>query len=81
MTYTWTREQQQAQTWWRLPLEPGTASIRAVVLAPKPIVHLDTDLSNNAWYARSDRLAPWRWTERSITWHSRILQWLSRVAG
>ena len=81
VTYTWTREQQQAQTWWRLPLEPGTASIRAVVLAPKPIVHLDTDLSNNAWYARSDRLAPWRWTERSITWHSRILQWLSRVAG
>ena len=81
VTYTWTREQQQARTWWRLPLEPGTASIRAVVLAPKPIVHLDTDLSNNAWYARSDRLAPWRWTERSITWHSRILQWLSRVAG
>ena len=81
VTYTWTREQQEAQTWWRLPLEPGTASIRAVVLAPKPIVHLDTDLSNNAWYARSDRLAPWRWTERSITWHSRILQWLSRVAG
>ncbi len=81
VSFTWTREQQLAQTWWRLPLVPGKAKIRSVVLDPKPIVHLDTDLSNNAWYARADRLAPWRWAERSITWHSRILQWLSRVAG
>lgn len=81
LDFLWTREMQANSSWWRLPIEPGKRRIHSVVIDPMRDYHIDSDLSNNRWYASSDRLAPWRWTERSITWHSRIIQWLSRVAG
>ncbi|HIG87037.1 MAG TPA: M1 family peptidase [Planctomycetes bacterium] len=81
LKFEWTREMQAESAWWRLPLEPGERTIHSVIIDPERKYHIDMDLSNNRWYAKKDRLAPWRWTERSITWHSRILQWLSRIAG
>lgn len=81
LKFEWTREMQAESAWWRLPLEPGERTIHSVIIDPERKYHIDKDLSNNRWYAKKDRLAPWRWTERSITWHSRILQWLSRIAG
>ena len=81
LEFEWTREMQGQSAWWRLPIEPGKRRIHSVVIDPERKYHIDEDLSNDRWFAKRDRLAPWRWTERSVTWHSRILQWLSRIAG
>ncbi len=80
-TFTWTREEQEQTTWWRLPLEPGSEEIERVLLDPRRIYFLDTDMSDNQWYARRDRVVPARWAERAWTQYMHLLHWYSSLGG
>ena len=79
--FEWSREDQDGQKWFRLPLEPDVRRIAGVELDPEHVYYLDRDLSNNQWWLKSDTRAPLRWLERSTTWSAGLLQWFSRIGG
>lgn len=81
LDFEWTREQQMARNWWRLPIPPGQAKITSVIIDPERLWFLDTDMSDNQWFGESDGLAGWRWGERAMTRSSTLLQWLMAVGG
>lgn len=79
--FTWTRELQDGAMWWRLPIEPGTAEIEAVVLDPKRAYYLDSNMSDNQWFRKHDSHRSARWGERAFTQHSHLLHFFSTLGG
>ncbi len=77
---TWTREQQAASRWLRLRRE-GRGKVVAVAVDPELRWYVDTDMSNNRWFAKPDRVAPWRWSERVLSRIAHTLHWQSRIGG
>lgn len=76
----WTREEQLAENWKRLEHE-GDQKLVAVVLDPLRAYYLDRDLSNDAWFAEKDALAPWRWGERALAQYQHWLVFLQGLGG
>ncbi|MEZ6016036.1 MAG: M1 family metallopeptidase [Planctomycetota bacterium] len=79
--FVWTREEQALRTWWRLPISPGAPKISAVVIDPDRGWYLDTDMRNNQWFAKPDRLAPLRYGERALAGATHTLQWFMSIGG
>jgi hypothetical protein len=52
-----------------------------VVASSRSTNYVDADLSNNRWYERSDRLAPWRWGERALAQYQRYFHWIGGLGG
>lgn len=81
--YLWTVEEQRRATWWK-PLGPGATSdskIIAAVIDPERVYFLDTDMSNNQWYARTDATPPLRWSERVLAQYTQMLHWFGGLGG
>jgi hypothetical protein len=79
--FEWTREAQEATTWWRLPLEPGPKKIDRVLIDPGRRYYLDGNMADNQWYAGKDLVAPLRWSERVFTQYAHLLHWYSSLGG
>jgi hypothetical protein len=79
--FQWTREQQADAMWWRLPIEPGTVEIDAVLLDPKRVYYLDEDMRNNQWFRSHKSHRPLRWFERTYTQYSHLLHFFSTLGG
>lgn len=80
---TWDRPEQARQAWWR-PLagrEPRATKLKSVVIDPSQRYWLDTNLTNNAWYAATDRSTAWRWSERVWAQFAHSLHWLGGLGG
>jgi hypothetical protein len=80
---TWAREEQERQAWWK-PLAgraPDSRRLQSVVIDPSQRYWLDTDLSNNAWYAQKDARTPLRWSERVWSQFMQSLHWFGGVGG
>ena len=78
--FVWTREEQQANRWKRLEF-PGTKRIVSAVIDPERDWYIDTDMSNNQWYNKSDEVAPLRWGERAFSGLSFALQFTMGIGG
>ena len=78
--FVWTREEQQANRWKRLEF-PGTKRIVSAVMDPERDWYIDTDMSNNQWYNKSDEVAPLRWGERAFSGLSFALQFTMGIGG
>lgn len=78
---TWTREAQEGNNWWRLPLESRPSAIASVIVDPERLYYLDENMSDNQWYAKADTLAPLRWGERVLTRYAHLLHWASTLGG
>jgi len=76
----WTREEQLACDWKRFEHE-GDRKLVAVVLDPLRAYYIDRDLSNDAWFAEKDELAPWRWGERALAQYQHWLVFLQGLGG
>ena len=76
----WTRDEQLATNWKRLLFE-SESKLVGVQIDPDRRVFLDADLSNNAWYDASDKLAPWRWGERVLGQVQHHLHFLGGIGG
>jgi hypothetical protein len=76
----WTREQQLAESWLRVELE-GHPKLVAVRIDPERRWFLDTDMSNNQWYADDDSLTGWRWAERVFSRYGHYLHFVGGVGG
>jgi len=76
----WLREEQQAVSWKKIEFESDSKLV-SVVLDPERGNYLDTDMSNNQWYDRSDRLAPLRWGERVLARYQRYFHWIQGIGG
>jgi hypothetical protein len=81
LDFDWTREMQFEKNWWRLPLLPGPEKVASVVIDPDRLWFLDTNMSNNQWFAKKDAVAPARWGERAAARASSLLQWFMAVGG
>ncbi|MEM9383188.1 MAG: M1 family metallopeptidase [Planctomycetota bacterium] len=79
--FQWTREMQFERKWWRLPLLPGPQKVTSVVIDPDRLWFLDMNMSNNQWFAESDRLAGRRWGERASARALSVLQWFMAIGG
>ncbi len=79
-SHLWTREEQAGSTWWRIRFE-SPVKLESVVLDPERVLYLDSDMSNNQWYAEKKRIAPWRWGERVFTQYSHLLHWQADIGG
>jgi hypothetical protein len=77
---TWTREEQLARAWKRLAFESETKLVSAQ-LDPEKGIFLDANCSNDAWYDRRDRVAPWRWGERVLAEVQHGLCFLAGIGG
>jgi len=53
----------------------GKKKLVAVVIDPERTYFIDTDMSNNSWFDATDRVAPWRWTERIFERYVHVLHW------
>ena len=80
-SFEWTREAQEASTWWRLPLEPGSEEIERVLIDPQRRYYLDGNMADNQWYKEKDLIAPLRWSERAFTQYTQLLHWYSSLGG
>lgn len=81
--FLWTVEEQRRATWWK-PLEPGTSvssKVIAAVLDPERVYFLDTDMSNNQWYARTEHTSSLRWSERVFSQYAQLLHWFGGLGG
>lgn len=81
--YSWSVEEQRRAAWWK-PLEPGTTSaakVIAAVIDPERVYFLDTDMSNNQWYARTDEAPALRWSERVLSQYAHLLHWFGGLGG
>lgn len=76
----WTREEQLAQRWKRLAFESPSKVVSAQI-DPDRGYYLDTDMSDNQWFADSDARVPMRWTERVFSQLSRQFQWQKGLGG
>lgn len=76
----WTREEQLAQRWKRLSFESPSRVVSAEV-DPDRGYYLDTDMSDNQWFADSDARVPMRWTERVFNQLARQFQWQKGLGG
>jgi len=79
--YEWSREAQADTNWWRLPIEPGAEKVRQVLLDPERVYFIDTNMTDNQWYDRPDKVAPLRWSERAWTQYTHLLHWYSTLGG
>lgn len=79
--FEWSREEQLAKRWWRLPLGGGEVKIASVIIDPERLWFLDQDMSDNQWFGTPDRLAPARWGERALARSSAVLQWMMAIGG
>jgi hypothetical protein len=77
---TWSREEQQKATWKRITLD-SEKKLSSVVLDPERRFYVDRDLSNNAWHDATDRVAPWRWSERVLAQFQNYLHFLQGLGG
>jgi hypothetical protein len=59
----------------------GEKKLESVVLDPERGYYFDSDMSNNAWYAERDAVAPWRWAERAFTRFAHLLHWQAGLGG
>jgi hypothetical protein len=79
----WSREEQARSTWWR-PLEgrdPSPKKLSSARLDPDGRYTLDTDLSNNQWFAEKDTRTPLRWSERVLAQYAQLLHWYGGIGG
>jgi hypothetical protein len=79
-TLVWTREEQGERTWKELVVERESRLVSAV-LDPGRAIWLDADHSNDRWFERSDRRAPWRWGERALSQYQRYFHWIAGLGG
>jgi hypothetical protein len=77
---TWTRDEQRAVTWKRIELE-SDKKLSSVALDPERRFYVDGNLSNNAWYDKTDELAPWRWAERVLAQFQHYLHFIQGLGG
>ena len=79
----WTRESQLRQAWWKPLAErpPSAKKLVSVVIDPAQRYWCDLDLSNNRWYAESDRRTPLRWSERVLAQAVVVLHWFGGIGG
>jgi hypothetical protein len=78
--FTWSRQEQLKDSWWRLRLE-DSRKVKSVVLDPERLYYLDRDMSDNQWYAQGDEVAPLRWTERVLNQYGHLLHWYGGIGG
>ena len=79
----WTRDDQLRSTWWK-PFksdETRAAKLESVVLDPDRRWTFDTNLANNAWYAKKDEATPWRHAERTWAHWTHVLHWIGGIGG
>lgn len=76
----WSRSEQLQQRWLRLELRRD-ARLRSAAVDPDRGYFLDTDRSNNAWYAETERLTGLRWSERIFTQLAHRLHWQKGIGG
>ncbi|MCA9002477.1 MAG: hypothetical protein KDB61_11170, partial [Planctomycetes bacterium] len=79
--FEWSRELQKDSMWWKLPIEPGEADIEAVYLDPARQYFLDEDMSDNQWLKPRKSHRSLRWSERTFTQYSHLLQFFSTLGG
>jgi len=79
--FEWSRELQKDSMWWRLPIEPGSAEIDAVILDPDRGYFLDMDMSDNQWFRSHESSRSARWSERAFTQYSHLLHFFSTLGG
>ena len=77
---TWERDDQAGTRWLRLR-RADRGKVAAVVIDPELEWYVDTDMSNNRWFAHPDAVAPWRWSERVLARIAHTLHWQSRIGG
>jgi len=77
---TWSREDQAATHWLSIEVS-GKKKLVAVVIDPERTYFIDTDMSNNSWFDATDRVAPWRWTERIFERYVHVLHWQAGLGG
>ena len=78
--FVWTRESQIERPWIEREWI-GRSKITSVVIDPHHRIWIDTDMSNNQWYEKSDPVVAWRWSERAFSQAARVFQWFSRMGG
>lgn len=78
--FLWTREEQQAARWKRLEFQ-RSQRIVAAQIDPDRKWYIDTDMSNNQWFAERDEVAPARWGERVFSRLSFALQFSMSIGG
>lgn len=76
----WSRSEQLASRWLRLELTRDVR-LRSAAVDPDRGYFLDTDRSNNAWYAETERLTGLRWSERIFTQLAHRLHWQKGIGG
>jgi hypothetical protein len=76
----WTRAEQEARTWLRLEYQGPVKLVRAEV-DPRQEFYLDTDKSNDRWFAESDPWLGWRWSERVFSQLTQRLGWQKALGG
>ncbi|HJP01840.1 MAG TPA: M1 family metallopeptidase [Planctomycetota bacterium] len=82
LDFTWTREQQLAQTWLRWKIElPADRRVSSVVLDPERVYYIDADMSDNQWFRATDDLAPLRWSERVFNQYTHLLHFYAGIGG
>ena len=52
-----------------------------MVLDPRRVYYIDTDMSNNQWYAEVDEVTSWRWGERVLAQYQRYFHWIAGFGG
>jgi hypothetical protein len=78
--YIWSREAQLEQSWMKLRAE-NKLKIKSVVLDPERLYYFDEDMSDNQWYAKGDKVAPLRWTERVLNQYGHLMHWYAGIGG
>ena len=76
----WTRAQQLKDNWFRMSFESET-KVASVVLDPDSNYWIDTDMSDNQWYAEADEVTALRWSERVLSQWEHMLLWYMSVGG
>jgi hypothetical protein len=76
----WTREEQEQSTWKRVELA-SDQKLRSAVIDPQRAYYIDRDLSNDRWFDESDRLTPWRWSERVLAQYQHYLHFIQGLGG
>lgn len=81
--FLWSVEAQRRAAWWKPLEETGTTSAKvvSVVLDPEGVYFLDTDMSNNRWYDRTESATPLRWGERVLAQYAQLLHWFGGLGG
>ncbi|QDU69994.1 M1 family metallopeptidase [Engelhardtia mirabilis] len=78
--YTWTREEQLGRRWIKLTYA-SASKLKSAAVDPDRGYFIDTDRSNNEWYADSESVTALRWAERVFGQAAHAMHWYKGFGG